>query len=130
MFSAFRKGKYDSADVLMSAGVSTFVGASLVLITPRLGILFIEIVTGLFLIGCGFRFAKAAQQSHCRARAKQCRRRKEQSASPVFRSLRPVYRARRGAVPDHHWRVIAKGGMERGQPAYYATHSLWNWDSA
>ena len=54
MFSAFRKGKYDRADVLMSAGVSTFVCASLVLITPRLGIVFIEILMGLFLIGCAF----------------------------------------------------------------------------
>ena len=54
MFSAFGKGKYDRADVLMSAGVSTFVCASLVLITPRLGIVFIEILTGLFLIGCAF----------------------------------------------------------------------------
>jgi hypothetical protein len=54
MLSAFRKSKYDRADVLMSAGVSTFVCASLVLITPRLGVVFIEILTGLFLIGCAF----------------------------------------------------------------------------
>jgi hypothetical protein len=54
MFSAFRKSKYDRADVLMSAGVSTFVSASLVLITPRLGVVFVEILTGLFLIGCAF----------------------------------------------------------------------------
>lgn len=54
MFSAFRKSKYDRADVLMSAGVSTFVCAALVLITPRLGVVFIEILMGLFLIGCAF----------------------------------------------------------------------------
>ena len=54
MLSAFRKGKYDRADVLMSAGVSTFVCASLVLITPRLGVVFVEILIGLFLIGCAF----------------------------------------------------------------------------
>ncbi len=54
MFSGFRKGKYDRADVLMSAGVSTFVCASLVLIMPRLGVVFIEILIGLFLIGCAF----------------------------------------------------------------------------
>lgn len=54
MLSAFRKGKYDRADVLMSAGVSTFVCASLVLITPRLGVAFVEILLGLFLIGCAF----------------------------------------------------------------------------
>lgn len=54
MFSVFRKSRYDRADMLMSAGVSTFVCAALVLITPRLGVVFIEILMGLFLIGCAF----------------------------------------------------------------------------
>jgi hypothetical protein len=54
MWYGFRKEKYDRADMLMSAGLSTFVCSSLVLITPRLGILFIEILLGLFLIACAF----------------------------------------------------------------------------
>ncbi|MDQ2944565.1 MAG: hypothetical protein M3Y27_01240 [Acidobacteriota bacterium] len=65
MFSAFRKGKYDRADVLMSAGVSTFVCASLVLITPRLGIVFIEILMGLFLIGCAFVSRRRLSRTCC-----------------------------------------------------------------
>lgn len=64
MLAAFRKDKYDRAHVLMSAGVSIFVCASLVLITPRLGVVFVEILIGLFLIGCAFisrkRFSRAA----------------------------------------------------------------------
>jgi hypothetical protein len=43
---------YDRADVLMSAGCSTFVSASLILVIPRFGILLLEILLGLFLIGC------------------------------------------------------------------------------
>jgi hypothetical protein len=54
MLYGFRKEKYDRADMLMSAGLSTFVCSALLLITPRLGILLIEILLGLFLIGCAF----------------------------------------------------------------------------
>ena len=43
---------YDRADVLMSAGCSTFVSASLILVIPRFGVLFLEILLGLFFIGC------------------------------------------------------------------------------
>ena len=43
---------YDRADVLMSAGCSTFVSASLILVIPRFGILLLEILLGLFFIGC------------------------------------------------------------------------------
>lgn len=43
---------YDRADVLMSAGCSTFISASLILVIPRFGVLFLEIVLGLFFIGC------------------------------------------------------------------------------
>ena len=43
---------YDRADVLMSAGCSTFVSASLILMVPRFGILLLEILLGLFFIGC------------------------------------------------------------------------------
>jgi hypothetical protein len=43
---------YDRADVLMSAGCSTFVSASLILVVPRFGILLLEILLGLFFIGC------------------------------------------------------------------------------
>ena len=45
---------YDRADVLMSAGCSTFVSAALILVIPRFGIAMIEILVGLFLMGCGF----------------------------------------------------------------------------
>ena len=43
---------YDRADVLMSAGCSTFVSASLILVVPRFGILLLEILLGLFFVGC------------------------------------------------------------------------------
>jgi hypothetical protein len=36
----------------MSAGCSTFVSAALILVIPRLGILLLELLFGLFLIGC------------------------------------------------------------------------------
>ncbi len=45
---------YDRADLLMSAGCSTFVSAALILVIPRFGIALIEILIGLFLIGCAF----------------------------------------------------------------------------
>jgi hypothetical protein len=35
---------YDRADVLMSAGCSTFVSASLILVIPRFGVLLLEIL--------------------------------------------------------------------------------------
>ena len=43
---------YDRADVLMSAGCSTFVSAALILVIPRVGIVLLEIFLGLFFIGC------------------------------------------------------------------------------
>lgn len=43
---------YDRADVLMSAGCSTFVSAALILVIPRVGIVLLEILLGLFFIGC------------------------------------------------------------------------------
>lgn len=43
---------YDRADVLMSSGCSTFVSAALILVVPHFGILLLEILVGLFLIGC------------------------------------------------------------------------------
>lgn len=43
---------YDRADVLMSAGCSTFVSAALILVMPRVGVVMLEILLGLFLIGC------------------------------------------------------------------------------
>ncbi len=43
---------YDRADVLMSAGCSTFVSAALILVIPRVGVLLFEILFGLFFIGC------------------------------------------------------------------------------
>ena len=43
---------YDRADVLMSAGCSTFVSAALILVIPRVGIVLLEILLGVFFIGC------------------------------------------------------------------------------
>src|ERR1700691_460940 len=43
---------YDRADVLMSAGCSTFVSAASILVIPRVGIILLEILLGLFFIGC------------------------------------------------------------------------------
>jgi len=43
---------YDRADVLMSAGCSTFISAALILVIPRVGIVLLEILLGLFFIGC------------------------------------------------------------------------------
>ena len=43
---------YDRADVLMSAGCSTLVSAALILVIPRIGVLLLEILFGLFFIGC------------------------------------------------------------------------------
>jgi hypothetical protein len=43
---------YDRADVLMSAGCSTFVSAALILVMPRVGVVMLQILLGLFLIGC------------------------------------------------------------------------------
>lgn len=43
---------YDRADVLMSAGCSTFVSAALILVIPRVGVVLLEILFGLFFIGC------------------------------------------------------------------------------
>jgi hypothetical protein len=43
---------YDRADVLMSAGCSTFASAALILVIPRIGVLLLEILFGLFFIGC------------------------------------------------------------------------------
>ena len=48
----FFPSTYDRADVLMSAGCSTFVSAALILVIPRFGILLLEILLGLFFIGC------------------------------------------------------------------------------
>jgi hypothetical protein len=43
---------YDRADMLMSAGCSTFFSAALILVIPRAGIVLLEILLGLFFIGC------------------------------------------------------------------------------
>jgi hypothetical protein len=43
---------YDRADLLMSAGCCTFVSAALIVVIPRLGILLLELLLGLFFIGC------------------------------------------------------------------------------
>ena len=43
---------YDRADVLMSAGCSTFVSAALILVMPRVGVILLEMLLGMFLIGC------------------------------------------------------------------------------
>jgi len=43
---------YDRADLMMSAGCSTFVSGALILVIPRFGTLLLEILLGLFFIGC------------------------------------------------------------------------------
>ena len=59
---------YDRADVLMSAGCSTFVGAALILVIPRFGIAVLEVLLGLFLMGCAFA-ARARLRSNTRSNA-------------------------------------------------------------
>ena len=43
---------YDRVDVLMSAGCSTLVSAAAILIVPRVGAILLEMLVGLFFIGC------------------------------------------------------------------------------
>ena len=43
---------YDRVDVLMSAGCSTLVSAAAILVVPRIGIILLEMLVGLFFIGC------------------------------------------------------------------------------
>ncbi len=43
---------YDRADLLMSAGCSTFVTAALIMVLPRVGTVLLEILLGTFLVGC------------------------------------------------------------------------------
>ncbi len=43
---------YYRDDILMSAGCSTFVSAALILVMPRVGTVMLEVLLGLFLIGC------------------------------------------------------------------------------
>src|SRR5579862_1361856 len=62
--------KYDRADVLMSAGCSTFVSAALVLVIPRVGIVLLEVLLGLFFIGCALA-ARARLRIQARSQAKE-----------------------------------------------------------
>ena len=57
---------YDRADVLMSAGCSTFVSAALILVIPRVGIVLLEVLLGLFFICCAFA-ARARLRAHVRS---------------------------------------------------------------
>jgi hypothetical protein len=43
---------YDRVDVLMSAGCSTVVSAAAILAVPRIGIILLEMLVGVFFIGC------------------------------------------------------------------------------
>src|ERR1700692_1843135 len=61
---------YDRADVLMSAGCSTFVSAALILVIPRVGIVLLEILLGLFFIGCARR-ARARPRIQARSQVKE-----------------------------------------------------------
>ena len=61
---------YDRADVLMSAGCSTFVSAALILVIPRVGIVLLEILLGLFFIGCALA-ARARQRIQARSELKE-----------------------------------------------------------
>ena len=62
--------KYDRADVLMSAGCSTFVSAALILVIPRVGIILLEILLGLFFIGCALA-ARARLRIQSRSQVKE-----------------------------------------------------------
>jgi hypothetical protein len=61
--------KYDRADVLMSAGFSTFVSATLILVIPRVGIVLLELLLGLFFIGCALA-ARVRLRIHARSHVK------------------------------------------------------------
>jgi hypothetical protein len=60
---------YDRVDVLVSAGCSTLVSASAILIVPRVGIMLLEMLVGLLFIGCAvvarfrLRRARSAEES-------------------------------------------------------------------
>jgi hypothetical protein len=61
---------YDRADVLMSAGCSTFVSAGLILVIPRIGIVLLEVLLGLLFIGCALA-ARARLRAQARSRLKE-----------------------------------------------------------
>lgn len=60
---------YDRADVLMGAGFSTFVSAALILVIPRVGIVLLELLLGLFFIGCALA-ARVRLRFHARSQVK------------------------------------------------------------
>lgn len=70
---------YDRADVLMSAGCSTFVTAALIIVLPRVGTVLLEILLGMFLIGCALvaraRIKRKAQLSGLTGPASRSRQR-------------------------------------------------------
>lgn len=61
---------YDRANVLMSAGCSTFVSAALILVIPRAGIVLLEVLLGLFFICCGLA-ARARLRAQARSQLKE-----------------------------------------------------------
>ena len=61
---------YDRADVLMSAGCSTFVSAALILVIPRVGIVLLEVLLGLFFIVCALA-ARARLRAQARSQPKE-----------------------------------------------------------
>ena len=61
---------YDRADVLMSAGCSTFVSAALILVVPRVGIVLLEVLLGLFFICCALA-ARARLRVQARAQLRE-----------------------------------------------------------
>ena len=61
---------YDRADVLMSAGCSTFVSAALILVIPRVGIVLLEVLLGLFFICCALA-ARARLRAQARSQLKE-----------------------------------------------------------
>lgn len=60
---------YDRADVLMGAGFSTFGSAALILVIPRVGIVLLELLLGLFFIGCAIA-ARVRLRLHGRSQSK------------------------------------------------------------
>jgi hypothetical protein len=76
MFPSFNKEPFERADLLMAAGFCTLACGLLVLVAPRLGIVFLEILAGLVLVmraAVVRRHARKARQLHLELRGAKAR---------------------------------------------------------
>ncbi len=118
---------YDRADVLMSAGCSTFFSAALILVIPRFGILLLEILFGLFFIGC----ALMARSTASPAGAGQGRRRDvKEHKGEMVRPIRRSNDCRSDRGSDLHRRTAEEGGLVRRHGGYPAAHPVRGGHSA